>query len=153
MGFKQVIKKGVSFGFQPKRWLGVDHVASHGKACMDLAKKLLDTKVEPEVQAQQQAEAQALLQDQAALSSRARLAVALLTGYALAGTAGIAYAVFLVFIKFLLLPASVMLMVSLILFVYAVQEFMVYGQIRCGGQRLPLKTLISRLMLHRKASS
>lgn len=153
MGLKQIVKKGVSIGFQPKRWLGVEQVASHGKTCLSLMKELLEPTVSPEAQAQLAQDATALQQDREALTARAKLASKLAIGYAFAGVLAFGYAFMLVIGKSLFLPAAVTAMVAMILLVYALREFMVFGQIRCGGARLPLRALIQKLLTLRKASS
>jgi len=143
MGLKAVIKKGFSFGFQPKRWLGVDQVAAQGETCLKLVKDMLKPGEKPEVTEVETMTA----------TARQKLALALWTSYLFSGVCGFVYACYLVLSKALFLPASVMFIVSLLLFVYALREFMVYGQMRCGGEALPLKALIKKLFVISKVSS
>ena len=143
MGLKKIVKKGISFGFQPKRWFGVDHVAANGKICTSLVADMLiqDQKTaQPDLAADEE-----FTKDPSALRARQQLAIGLMGLYFISGLSGVGYTLYLWLAKGFFLPGSVSLVLSLVLFSYVLREFMVYGQIRCGGGRLPLKKLLYKL--------
>lgn len=146
MGLRNVVKKGLAFGFQPKRWFGVDHITQNGKICTTLVTDILaegQKAAQPDAEAK--AAAEALSKDPHALQARQKLAVGLMAFYFISGCSGLGYTLYLWWVKAFFLPGSVSLVLSLVLFSYVLREFMVYGQIRCGGERLPLKRLLHKL--------
>lgn len=148
MGIKSTLKKGISFGFQPKRWFGVEQVKANGKVCTDLAQGLLAKHEKTSEQLQVAEKLAAEIQNNPpALLMRKRLALVLMLLYLAAGFAAIGYAVFLWLVKSFILPGSVSFVLSFLLFSYSVREFMVYAQICCAnGEKLPLKILIRRML-------
>lgn len=143
MGIKKVVKKGLSMGFQPKRWLGLDHVKSNGKLCSDLVHDLLAKKKSPE-QLKQEAEEKRLEQKmtKAELQSRKKIALSLTVFYGLLSIGLLIYAVYLWFSKTLILPGCMSFIVSLLVLVYGLREFIVFGQIHFDYRRLSLSKLI-----------
>jgi hypothetical protein len=146
VGFGNFIKKSMRSGFQPTRWLGGDEVKTRGQQLGQMMKDLASPPVPNESQQlEQQAQASLLQSNAQERGLRLRLALVLMVFYSLVGIAFVGYSAYLFVAKQFFLPAAVTLMMSLLLFVYSFREFMVYGQLRLGVARLPLKILILKL--------
>ncbi len=142
MGLRSVVKKGVSLGFQPKRWLGLEHVKSNGKVCKDLLTGFFD-KEKSEQALRQEQEDRKLEQQMTAsdLESRKKLALGLMSFYGLVSLGLFIYTGYLWFAKALILPGCMPVIIGLLVVVYALREFIVFGQIHFKRKRLGLSEL------------
>lgn len=146
MGFGNFIKKSMRSGFQPTRWLGSDEVKTRGQQLGQMMKELASPPALNESQQlKQQAMATLLQTNVQERGLRLRLALVLIFLYSLMGIVFLGYSAYLFVAKQFFLPGAVTIMISLLLFVYSFREFMVYGQLRLGVARLPLKTMLLKL--------
>ena len=146
MGLRQVIKKGISFGFQPKRWIGLDQVKTNSKVCVDLVSDLI-SKEKFDERHQNDLRKERLLGQQMSASeliSRKRLALGMVLLYLVGGLGFIGYALYLGLNKSLWMPSCMSFLVSFLILTYALRELMVYGQIR-AKRRITLKELFRYL--------
>lgn len=150
MGVKKVIKKGLTFGFQPKRWIGFGQIKKDGKVCADLVNGFLAKEKSPS-QLKQEAEEdrQSSRMSDAELQSRKKLALGLVAFYLLLSFGLFCYMGYLWFSKSLILPGCMSFIVGLLVIVYALREFIIFGQIHFDRKRLSLTQLL-RLLLKLK---
>lgn len=143
MGIRSTIKKGISFGFQPRRWFGVEHVKANGKICVDLLNDLVsETKRSEATGLSSKTEAEDIQKNPKALKFRQRLALCLTCLYTLAAIGAVLYGLNLIVVKSFILSGCVCFILSFLFFIYSLREFMVYAQIRSGLVKRPLKALI-----------
>ncbi len=145
MGLFKTVKKGISSGFSPKRWVGLEHVKANGKIVMDLAKDLVDDKSKSTA-VKDKRQASWDLMTPKEFAARKRSAVVFMVVYVLVGVSLIGYAWYLWFSKSLILPGCISFTMALLVFIYSLRELMVYVQIRLQRSHLKLKDLFVHLI-------
>ncbi len=148
MGVKTVIKKGLSLGFQPKRWIGLEHVKSNGKVCKDLVGDLLSNDKSDDRLKKEDQEEKAFLKNmtKAELKSRKQLALVLVGFYSLVSVCLFSYSGYLWFAKSLILPGAMPIIVGFLVLVYALREFLIFGQLQFNRKRLSISQLVNLLL-------
>lgn len=141
MGLKRIIKKGVTSGFQPKRWVGLEHVKENGKLCAGLVKEYFSEDEKAKLR-REEAEAMTLKQVQ----SRKKTAVFLSIAYCILAVLLVGYAFYLWFAVHFLLPGAMSMIIAFLLINYSLRELMLYTQIRLKAKRISLKNLFHYLI-------
>ncbi len=129
MGVKKVIKKSFTAGFNPKRWVGVDHIKDNGRVIGHLFTSLFkqeSKKVKPE--SFEAAKARLNLTE-ADLQKRVQQGKYVIIFCLFAALLAFAYMIYLVMHHFYL-PGIVTLMISLLALVYAYREHFNIFQIK-----------------------
>ncbi len=145
MGLFKTMKKGLSSGFSPKRWVGLEHVKANGKIVADLAKDLVEDKSKSSaLKEKYQASWDSMTPKE--FAARKRFAVVFMVVYVLVGISLIGYAWYLWFSRSLILPGCISFAMALLVFTYSLRELMVYAQIRLQRKHLKLRDLFTYLI-------
>lgn len=141
MGFRNIVKKSFTAGFQPMRWLGMDLVRSNGKICADLVKDLFEKKPQASTDVKLIAD-----MSETDLTSRKKIALGLGIFYLVISLSLVGYAFYLWLEKVFILQGAMSLILAFLVSTYSLRELLIYGQIRSRRDRLTLKEWFSLLI-------
>lgn len=142
VGVRKALKKGLSWGFSPKKWIGVDHVRSQGKICKDLAKGLVsDKKSFIEGLAARKAQQEPKLTP-AEQKKRKLASLLLIVTYVILAMLALGYAWYLGMGKSLWLAGLVSVAIALLLLTYSLRELVLYAQLRLRRNRVQVKEVL-----------
>lgn len=135
MGLRHALKKGLSWGFAPKRWIGLDYVKSNSQVCSSLAKDIIHaSKKKPADNTEPQ--------DLESTKSRKGIAIVLMAAYLILSVFFVWYAGYMFFNKNYVFSGFVTLGIAGLLITYLVRELLIYAQLQLKRNKLTLKELV-----------
>lgn len=142
MGLRTVLKKGLSKGFEPKRWVGLEHVKSNGKLCVSLVNEYFSKGSNEEEKLEELPSS--MSSDE--IKKRKKIAFYLSLSYFVLSLSAVAYALYLWFSDSFILAGCMSNIIAFLLANYSLRELMLYAQIRLGVKRVSFKNLFSYLI-------
>jgi len=142
MGVEKIVKRVLTFGLEPSKWIGVDNLKENGGLINRLVQGLLGKNKKDKDQAaipetfQQAVTRHEMTKDD--IKGRQRLAVILLMSYLIASLALLVYGVVLIASKGFLLSPLVCFILAMLLLVNAVREHIVYYQFKLQRSNITL---------------
>lgn len=132
MGLRQALKKGVSWGFAPKRWTGASQVKENAKLCKDLLQNL--TELGNTNHTAQNSEPHAM--------RHPKIQVTLICLYLLLTFCFLGYSLYLFCETQLYLAGCVAIGISILVLSYGVRELVAYAQHRLGKNKIGRRELL-----------
>ena len=137
MAIRRLIKRGLSFGFQPRRWIGLDTIKSNGRVCS----KLLSEYVSEFSGKKDNSNLLIEELDKPSIQHRQRLAICFIILYLLLTVGFVVYAVYLWLGKSFIVPSLMSFLMAFLVLTYALREFMIYSHLRLNGRKIKLSSL------------
>ena len=131
MGFRRIMKKGLSSGLNPFRWVGMEQIKGNGRTISDISKKLFKTNNHSQA-TPPKTFADAMRRyglTEAALQKRMKSSLRLAYFCVALSVVMIAYTIYL-FASHLVLSGFVTTMLALLLWAYAFREHFNYFQMK-----------------------
>lgn len=141
MGIRSAIKKGLSNGFQPKRWFGVEQFQKNTKYCQTLISSISPESTGKSTVTENSIPPSFSDKDK---KNRSLLAIALLVIYLIAMTATLIYAVILTTQSRWFFSAFTLL-ITFLISTHALRELMTYAQLKFPESKVTLKNLYQHL--------
>lgn len=137
MGLYSTLKKGLSWGFAPKRWVGLEQVKANGKICSQLAKGLFARHYDSTA-------SNAIAHSQ--FQPKKYKLFVLISVYSLSAIGSVVYAGYLFFNKGFFLPGLVSLALMFLFISYGIRELIIYAQFKRGRNHFRFRELFKILL-------